>query len=166
MSQIYRWRAENRLGGGEPITGRLHIDFDAAMMATLTYATWVAWSTDRVEDATQPVLQECDGDGPTEGDWGWTTIPTDDARVLAYFDQPDADEIERGIVGRLRGMPYWLPEETAMEALTQVEQYDGYRVQSLYRTGGATREEESFTEVAKAIGFNVIIFDENGPRRA
>lgn len=135
MSKIYRWQAQDRIGGGEPVCGHLHIDFGSAMMATLAYATWVAWITQRAGDERQPVLQECDGDGPAVGDWGWTDIPTDDDRVLAFFDQPDdqpyVDPIERQIVERLTGYQYELREDVAWEALEQVEQYDGYRVQSL-----------------------------------
>ncbi len=138
MSKIYQWQAQNRIGGGKPVTGHLHIDFDAAMMATLTYGTWVAWSAGRVDDETQPTLMECDGDGPVEGDWGWTPIPTDDPRVLAFFDCPDVDEIERQIVQRLTGYQYGLREDVAWEALAQVEQYDGYRVQTLARTTHST----------------------------
>lgn len=131
MSRIYRWQAQGRIGGGNPVNGRLHIDFDAALMDALVYGTWVAWSTDRVDDEMQPTLEECDGDGPTVGDWGWTPIPTDDPRVLRYFDQPDVDEIERQIVERLTGYQYGLRADVALEALGQVTQYDGYRVQSI-----------------------------------
>lgn len=131
MSRIYRWQAKGRIGGGH-----LHIDFDVAVVATLTYATWVAWSTGRVDDETQPVLQECDGNGPVVGDWGWAPVATDDVRVLAYFDQTDPDEIERQIVQRLTGYQYGLREDVAWEALTQVTQYDGYRVQSLVVANG------------------------------
>jgi len=141
MANIYRWQAQIRIGGGPPVNGHLHIDFDAAMMAALAYGTWVAWSTELVDDEMQPVLQECDGDGPTVGDWGWTEIPTDDPRVLAFFDCPDVDEIERQIVQRLTGYQYGLREDVAREALGQVEQYDGYRVQSIVHV--VTDEERS-----------------------
>jgi len=116
---------------------------DPLILKALVYGTWRAWWTGVVWDAAQPVLWEADADpdAPDGVEYGWTEIPTDDARVMAFFDCPDVDEVERSIVVALQSFPYGLQPDVAEEALAMVEQYDGYKVQTLVPV--ATDEERS-----------------------
>jgi len=103
-------------------------DLDSLIVKALVYGTWRAWWTSTVWEAGQPVIMEAEQDDFTDP---WRIVETDDARILAFFEQPDCDEIERSIVSGLQSFPYGLSADVAEEALAQVTQYDGYRVQSI-----------------------------------
>lgn len=87
---IYRFEAPHPEKGGSRHIGQNFVSLDSALLEALTYATWIAWFKASADERWQPVLMEREESGHS---LDWTPIPTDDARLAAYFDQPDTDEI-------------------------------------------------------------------------